>query len=132
MNGKAFVDSNIWLYLLGNDLPKKQKALQLLHQNHLISTQVLAENSNVCRQKFHLDIPTTKQHVRHLFSNCQVVVIQPEYIFRALSLSDKYQFGFYDSLIVATALENDCRILYSEDLQNGQVIEGKLKIVNPF
>ncbi len=132
MKDKTFVDSNIWLYLLGSDITKKQKALQLLGQNLTISTQVLAENSNVCRKKFLLDIPTTEQHVQNLITYCKVVLIQPETILAALSISEKYQFGFYDSLIIATAIENDCNQLYSEDLQNGQVVEGKLKILNPF
>ncbi len=44
----------------------------------------------------------------------------------------KYRFSYYDSLIVASALENDCSILYTEDMQNGQLIEDKLRIVNPF
>ena len=44
----------------------------------------------------------------------------------------KYNLSFWDSLIIASALENDCSILYTEDLQHEQMIEGKLKIINPF
>ena len=132
MKDKIFVDSNVWLYLLGNVEPKKQKSLQLLQQHHFISTQVLAENANVCRRKFLLDIPTTEQHICNLIASCKIVLIQPETTLQALAVSQKYQFGFYDSLIVATALENECTVLYSEDGQDGQVIEGKLTILNPF
>jgi hypothetical protein len=50
----------------------------------------------------------------------------------ACQIAEKYQFSFYDSLIIASALKCDCYTLYSEDLQHGQIIEDKLKIINPF
>ncbi|MBI1226992.1 MAG: PIN domain-containing protein [Bacteroidetes bacterium] len=132
MKDRAFVDSNIWLYLLGNDADKKEKAISLLQNRHIISTQVLAENSNVCRKKFNLDIEITTQHIQNLASLCEVALIIPEYIVSALKIAGKYQLGFYDSLIIATAIDKDCQILYSEDLQDGQLFESKLKVINPF
>lgn len=132
MKGKAFVDSNIWLYLLGNIEQKKQKALELLGQRHVISTQVLSENANVCRRKLALDIATTEQHISNLITACAVVVVQSDTVLKALAISNRYGFSYYDSLIVATAIESGCDLLYSEDLQNGQVIDAKLTIVNPF
>lgn len=51
---------------------------------------------------------------------------------KALRLKNKYNFQYYDALIVATALENGCTILYSEDMQHNQTIENTLTIVNPF
>ena len=89
MKDKVFVDSNIWLYLLGNDLWKKQKALELLQEGHVISTQVVAENANVCRKKYRLDTHITEQHIQNLLAFCQVVLIQPDSIISALSLSHK-------------------------------------------
>lgn len=50
----------------------------------------------------------------------------------ACKIADRYSFSFYDSLIISAALESNCSILYSEDLNSGQVIDKKLKIVNPF
>ncbi len=50
----------------------------------------------------------------------------------AIDIREKYKFQYYDSLIIATALENKCTILYSEDMQHGQIIERQLKIINPF
>jgi predicted nucleic acid-binding protein len=50
----------------------------------------------------------------------------------ACQIAEKYHFSFYDSLIIAASLECDCNILYSEDMHHGQIIENKLKIVNPF
>ena len=87
MNDKIFVDSNIWLYLLGNDQTKKKIALGLLQQNLFISTQVLSENANVCIRKFKLDIPTTQQHIQNLINYCQVLPIHSSTIFDALSIA---------------------------------------------
>jgi predicted nucleic acid-binding protein len=50
---------------------------------------------------------------------------------KAIDLQGRYKYGFYDSLIIAAALEANCNVLYSEDLQDGQVIDG-LVIKNPF
>jgi len=52
--------------------------------------------------------------------------------FQALDLKSKNKISWFDSLIVAAALVADCKILYSEDFQDGLVIEGKLKVINPF
>ena len=51
---------------------------------------------------------------------------------KALKIKDKYKLQFYDSLIIATAIENKCTVLYSEDMQNGLVVENVLTIINPF
>lgn len=53
-------------------------------------------------------------------------------ILMACQIADQYGFSFYDSMIISAALECGCGVLFSEDLQNGQMINGKLKIVNPF
>ena len=132
MNDKIFVDSNVWLYLFDKDPKKKKVALDLLSKKPLISTQVIAENVNVCLRKLSLDHQTVDQHVANLTNYCEVVLIHPSTLKSALKISKQYQFSFYDSLILAAALETDCTTLYSEDLQDGQVIEGKLRIVNPF
>lgn len=132
MKGKAFIDSNIWLYLLGNIELKKSKALELLGQRHTISTQVLSENANVCRRKLALDLATIEQHISNLIAACTIASIQSDTVIKALAISNRYGFGYYDSLIVATAIESGCDLLYSEDMQDGQVIDGKLTVVNPF
>jgi predicted nucleic acid-binding protein len=61
-----------------------------------------------------------------LYTNSESTIIG------ACNLADQYGFSFYDSLIIAAALECDCNMLYSEDLHDGQLIEGKLTIKNPF
>jgi predicted nucleic acid-binding protein len=63
---------------------------------------------------------------------CEIITISKSLIFRALKLHFKYKFSFFDSLIITAALEANCDILYSEDMQSGQIVENTLKIVNPF
>jgi len=63
---------------------------------------------------------------------CLVTTISITTIHTALDIRERYNFSWYDSLILAAALEGGCDTLYSEDMQNGQEINGQLRIVNPF
>ncbi len=132
MSVKTFVDSNIWIYLLGNDLAKKTKAIELLQQSPVISTQVLSENANVCLKKLKLSPTDTTQHLLELVLHCELVEISSGLILDAVKVATQYKYSYYDSLIIATALHASCQILYSEDLQSGQVIYDLLKISDPF
>jgi predicted nucleic acid-binding protein len=129
---KTFLDSNILIYLLGTDKQKKEKATILLDPRFNISTQVVAENVNACLRKFKLTKEKAFSHGDFLLSKFNVITIEKSFFSIAFHLSTKYQFSFWDSLIVASAIQSDCTLLYSEDMQDGLVIEGKLKIVNPF
>ena len=53
-------------------------------------------------------------------------------VLKATDIAERYRYSFYDSQIIAAAMESDCTILYSEDMQNGHLIDGKIRIVNPF
>lgn len=66
MNDKHFVDSNVWIYLFDQDKAKKNKALQLLSQSPIISTQVITENINVCLKKLKLSLDDTEKHAKNL------------------------------------------------------------------
>jgi predicted nucleic acid-binding protein len=61
----------------------------------------------------------------------KVVLLRKSSVDKALSLANQYKYSYWDSLIIASALENKCKILYTEDMQDGQIIEGKLKKENP-
>ena len=67
-----------------------------------------------------------------LLDLCEVVPVDVQTVREAIRLGERYQLSMWDSLIVAAALLSDCEILYSEDLQDGQVFDERLKIVNPF
>lgn len=132
MSDRIFVDSNIWLYLFDADLRKKNIALELLGKKHFISTQVLSENANVALKKLQLSQDVVRQHIQHLIAACPIFLVKPSTVEYALQIRQNHQLGFYDSQILAAAIENHCTILYSEDLAEGVVYERKIKVVNPF
>lgn len=134
MNDKCFFDTNMLVYLYSQDESSKQNIANELIKNNIpiISTQVLTELSNVLRKKFKCEYGQIQSVISQIINACQVSVIQAENVITALQIAEKYRYSFYDSLIIAVALSNECSILYTEDLQNQQVIDKKLTIVNPF
>ncbi len=72
------------------------------------------------------------EHIENLMIKCEVNMITLDTIQLALKIFSKYQYNYYDCLIIASALENGCAILYSEDMQHKQIIDKKLLILNPF
>lgn len=134
MSGKIFLDTNIVVYLYSGDEPEKQAAaLAYIEQNTpVISTQVLSELANTLSRKFGLPHDVVAQAVAEVRDACTVVPVMPDTIMQALALAKKYQYAYYDSLILAAALSAGCETLATEDMQHGQVVEGALTIRNPF
>ena len=132
MKDKIFIDTNILLYLLSNDKVKKTISKEILGSNYNISTQVLNEFSNISIKKFKLLIENIKEIIDKISEETTIFIFSKNTIIDALRLKEKYKFQYYDSLILATALENGCTILYCEDMQHNQIIENQLKIINPF
>ena len=134
-----FIDSNVFIYLFDEyDDDKRQAAKSLIHKSLAersaqISFQVVQETLNIITRK--LPVPVTHQDALHFLDQMLLPFwkINPSRALyqRGLNLQERYPFSFYDSLIVAAALEAGCKTLYSEDLQHGQQIEG-LIIKNPF
>jgi predicted nucleic acid-binding protein len=129
---KIFVDSNVFLYILDNMLEKRKKAVEILSNRPVISTQVVFENINVAVKKFRYSPTNAVKHGRRLLAHCTLSLDTEKTIEKALELFQKDSLQVYDSRIVASALEAGCNILYSEDLQHLRVFEGKLTVVNPF
>ena len=139
MSGADFLDSNILVYLFDPaDARRKGIAEQLVSRAHhagtaIISFQVVQETLNVLTRK--LKPPMTREDALRALQNVLTPLwrVQPSAALyaRALGVQERYQFSFYDSMIVAAALEAGCARLLSEDLQHGQKIEG-LTIKNPF
>ncbi|MBX2955195.1 MAG: PIN domain-containing protein [Cyclobacteriaceae bacterium] len=131
---KVFVDSNILIYLIDeiSTNGKKEKTENLLSPEFIISTQVVSENVSVCLKKLKLGKKEVFKHARSLLTRFKVVTIHREILLKSFELSEKYQYGIWDSIILATALLYDCNTVYSEDMQDGQVIEDTLTIKNPF
>jgi len=129
---RVFVDSNIVLYALEADQQKHETAWNLLFTKPYISLQVINECSNVLNRKRQWppeDVAQTMERV------LQFVTVEPTDIATVRSawkVQARYRFSYFDSLIIAAALAADCSTLYSEDMQHGQVIGGRLTISNPF
>jgi len=132
MPAKAFIDTNVVIYALGPNSAKTSLAASLFAYHPTISTQVLSETANVALKKLALPLSETGKLLAMLEATCRVEIVTPATLQRALDIAGRYGFSWYDSLIVATALEAECDTLYTEDLQHGQLIEGRLTVTNPF
>lgn len=133
----CFIDSNLWLYaMLPQDDPDKElhaKELIRVHRAHIIiSTQVINEITNNLLRKGNFTEQAVRMAIRSLYYDFQVTAMSQAIQERASELREIYSFSHYDGLIVAAALLSDAAILYSEDMQDGLVVEGQLTIVNPF
>ena len=135
MHDKAFLDSNILIYLYTEDDESKRNIAQLkLNENICVtSIQVLNEISNVLGKKFSLNHSEAKELLDNIEAVCdEVLPINRKTIDNALVLKDRYGFSYFDSLILSSALESECNVIFSEDMSDGQIIEKTLRIINPF
>lgn len=130
---KIAVDTNILLYLHEEPVTLKSiRAKQIAAESPVISAQVISEYLNVLKRL--LKVPKLRliEHCIVLVDGCEISAINSDILLKAKELIIRYDFQMFDSIIVASALEANCNILYSEDLQHNQLIENKLTIVNPF
>lgn len=133
---KIFLDSNILCYAADFDDKVRHPVAQriteeLQHSGHgYISTQVLQETYNVITKKLKFPIYKAREFIG--FVRCiEVYVNTADDIMSAIDISEKHQISFWDSLIVNAAMVCGCDTLYTEDLNNGQMIEG-IAVINPF
>lgn len=129
---KVFLDTNVLLYLLSADASKADRAEWLLEQGGIISVQVLNEFASVATRKLGLSWAEATEILQTIQTCCTVQPLTLETHQRGLALAERYQLPLYDAMIAASALLAGCEVLYTEDFQDGQKIEGKLKVENPF
>jgi predicted nucleic acid-binding protein len=127
-----FFDSNIILYLASSDGAKASRVEQLLAERGSISVQVLNESANVLRRKREMPWPNMRAFLLEIREGLDVVPVTVDIHEAGLRLAERYGFATYDSFIVAAALAADCDTLWSEDMQDGLMVERRLRIVNPF
>ena len=132
---RIFVDTNVWLYafIAAQDGPKHLRAQQIIGREAVVvSVQVVNE---VCRNLLR-KAAYSEQRVRNLiasyYSKCQVVAVDQGILARASDLRGRYGFSFWDSLLIATAVDQRIATFYSEDMHHGLVVDGVTRIVNPF
>ncbi len=137
MSGKCFLDTNILVYMESPKETEKQQKARLLFDTltsnglSVISTQCLQEFYNATTKKLNLDKLQMKELIHTFEYVLDIVQITPRLIEDAIDISIETQFSFWDSLIIAAAVYAECDILYSEDLNDGQVVRG-VTIKNPF
>jgi predicted nucleic acid-binding protein len=134
MSGKAFLDTNLFIYMQSSsDADKKELSYQALEKFDCVaSTQVLSEFCNVAFKKLGMTPEQVQKIIRAIGDTCDIAVVTQDTVGKAVGLKERYGFSYYDSLIVAAALESGCAYLLSEDMSDGQVLEGGLEIVNIF
>jgi predicted nucleic acid-binding protein len=134
-----FIDSNIWLYRFilnprDADATVKQQIATTItdQQNVIISTQVVNEVCSNLIRKAGFNNTQIQILIEELAQGCEILPVSIETLQTAVKLRDQYSLSFWDSLIVASAVLGDASILYSEDMQEGLILENTLQIVNPF
>lgn len=137
MPDRTFIDTNVLVYLFSDESQKQQRADELLTsapptETLVISTQVIGEFVNVCLRRRLLDESEAAALIDVFAAAMEVVRPEVATLREGMRIRQRYGFSWWDSLLVATALETGCTVLYSEDLQDGQLIDGRLRIVNPF
>jgi predicted nucleic acid-binding protein len=128
----GFLDSNVLLYLLSGDASKADRVERLLKTKPTISVQVLNEVTHVCRRKLGMtwdEITRFLELVRHF---CKVTPLTETIHDQGRALAQRHQLSFYDACIAAAAVMAGCRTLFSEDMNDGQIVGERLTIRNPF
>lgn len=132
--GKCFLDTNLWVYLYSDDA----KAIVVEHlidsqfEDICLSTQVVSELYSVLTRKHLQTLVEAQKIINDMINSFSIYGIDAQCIQSAIAINIRYQFAYWDSLIIASALEADCAVLYSEDMQHGQLFDHQLRIVNPF
>ncbi len=139
MNGKFFLDTNIFVYSFDRDAPAKAaRALRLIRgavetRKGIVSYQVVQEFFNVALRRFvkPMAIADAEEYLSAVLRPLLTIHSSQALYAEALRLSGRFRLSWYDSLIVAAAIEGQCEVVYTEDLQSGQRF-GNLQIINPF
>jgi predicted nucleic acid-binding protein len=127
-----FLDSNVLIYAFTTD-PRAAVAQGLLERGGIVSVQGLNEFANVARRKLGMTWEEVRQSlaaIRTLIRTVLPIGIQTHS--DGLRIAERHGYGMFDARMIASALGADCDTLWSEDMQDGMVIEGRLRIVNPF
>ena len=129
-----FLDTNILIYVYSDTEKNKQNIARKLISDHksYVSTQVLQELTNILTKKFNVSWIEVQNTLKESRQNNLLHINTLDTIIDACTIAKKYKFSFYDCLIIAAAIQCNCKMLYSEDMQHGQIIESQIKIVNPF
>ena len=132
MSAIEFADTNVIVYAVGKESTKQAIARRIVADGVTVSAQVVNETANVLLRKQGTALAIAHEIAESLLDLADVMPVNEQTIRKAIQISKRYGFSHWDSLIVAAALQADCTVLYSEDMQHGQIIDDRLTITNPF
>jgi predicted nucleic acid-binding protein len=129
---REFLDTNVLVYAFSQD-PRSRRAEEILARRCDTSVQNLNEFTNVAHRKLAMSWEEIRTGIDAIETVCTAVhSVDTTVIRQGLLLAERYRLAIYDALVVACALAANCDVFYSEDMQHGQIIEGRLRICNPF
>ena len=132
MSVRAFIDTNVLVYTVTEHDPRRMRAIELLAEGGVVSVQVLNEFADVMRRRYRRDVAEITFALDRFVALLDPPIPLTHELHRAaLDIVGRYGFRIYDSLIIAAARQSGCNVLYTEDLQGGQTIDG-LVVRNPF
>ena len=127
----SFFDTNVLLYLLSGEFEKADRAEALIASGGIISVQVLNEFASIASRKLAMRIPEIQEVLSTIRAVCTVVPLDVATHELGLEVAERQRLSICDAMIVAAALKSECRVLYTEDFNDGQKID-RLTISNPF
>jgi predicted nucleic acid-binding protein len=128
----SFIDTNVLIYLLSNDVQKVERTEALLREGGTISVQVLNELANVARRKLGFAWEEVQAFLDGMRGLLDVMPLDVAVHEQGLRFGARYGLSVYDAMIVGAAKVAGCAILWSEDMQDGLVVDETLTIRNPF
>ena len=133
MSGAAevFLDTNVILHLLSQDDEKADRAEEIVAQGGVVSIQVLNEFASVATRKLGMRIAEAREVLAAVRSLCKVVPLQENTHDVGLQIAERHRLSIYDAMIVSAARLAECKIILSEDMQDGLRLEG-MSVRNPF
>jgi len=128
----SFFDTNVLLYIAAVDPAKADRAKELIGAGGMISVQALDEITNVARRKMGMSWAETRAFLSTIRGLLPVRPLTIDVHETGVRLAERYGLSIYDAMIAASALHADCDTLWSEDMQDGIVLDDRLRVVNPF
>jgi predicted nucleic acid-binding protein len=135
MTEKICIDTNVILYAIDENIQsqgKRDVSLDILKKKPFFSGQSLSEFINVCRKRWKKDKKYVTGITEIILEQATLIPVDIKIVRKSFALTGQYDFQIFDSLIIASALEANCEILYSEDMQHNLLVENQLRIINPF
>ena len=129
---REFLDSNVLVYAFTSD-PRATRAQELLERGCILVVQGLNEFTNVARRRLGMTWGEVREALAAIRIICRTILpINIDTHTGALRIAERYGYGIFDALMIASALSANCGVLWSEDMQDGIIVDRRLRIANPF